>query len=131
MANDSPVVQKGRPGSAVENTRGSQYFVPAVDIYETEEELLLFADIPGVSSDNINLHFENGELILEGRVPQRQRPGKALSLEYEEGGYYRVFQVHESIDTSRIAAECKNGVLRVHLPKEEKVKPRKVAVKGA
>lgn len=131
MTNDTQVRHPGHPGTAVEGTRGSQYFVPPVDIYETDNELLLFADLPGVSFQDVNLRFEKGELVLEGHLPARSRSGSAVLSEYEEGDFYRVFQVHETIDSSRIEAECKNGVLTVRLPKEERVKPRKVAVKGA
>jgi len=53
-----------------------------------------------------------------------------LINEYEEGDFYRVFQIHESIDNTRIAAECKNGELIVHLPKAEAAKPRQVRVRG-
>ena len=120
----------GSNAAAVENTRGSQYFVPSVDIFETDEELTLFADVPGVAPNDVDLRFENGELILQGRLTAGQSRGKLLAGEYREGDFYRVFRVHESIDSSKIGAECKNGVLIVHLPKVEKVKPRKVLVKG-
>ncbi len=131
MSNEAPVLQKNRAASPAESTRGSQYFVPPVDIYETEAELLLYADLPGISCQDVNLRFENGELILEGHLPSRQRQGSSLLSEYEEGDFYRVFQVHESIDASRIEAECKNGVLTIHLPKEERARPHKVTVKGS
>jgi HSP20 family protein len=131
MENQNAVTQKNwPPQGSIESTRGSQYFVPSVDIYETAEELVLSADMPGISSQDVDLRFENGELIVQGRLPNRERKGNQLLTEYEEGDFYRVFQVHESIDSTRIEAECKNGVLTVHLPKEEKVKPRKVAVKS-
>ena len=113
-----------------ETTRGGSYFTPRVDIFETDQELTLLADVPGVPPDNVDLRFEGGELILQGRIKQRPRRGQALMGEYEEGDFYRVFQIHESIDSSRIEAECKNGVLTVHLPKAEAAKPRQVKVKG-
>lgn len=132
MANSNAVAQKNwSEQGAVESTRGNQYFAPQVDIFETDEELTLFADMPGVASENVDLRFENGELIVQGRVPKRQRQDNVLLNEYHEGDYYRVFQVHESIDSTRIEAECKNGVLTVHLPKQESAKPRKVQVKSA
>ena len=127
MNQTNPVVQNDPKSS--EQTRGSDYFVPAVDIFETDDELTLYADVPGVAPNDVELRFENGELILHGKGRPRVT-GKLLAGEYREGDYYRVFRVHESIDGSRIEAECSNGVLTVHLPKEEKVKPRKVAVKA-
>jgi HSP20 family protein len=118
--------EQGRP----ESTRGGLYFTPRVDIYETETELLLYADLPGVRAEDVDLRYERGELVLHGKVHPRQRPEQFFQWEYEEGDFYRVFQVHESIDGSRIAAECKNGVLTVHLPKVEAARPRPVKVRG-
>jgi len=118
--------QQGRP----ETTRGGQYFTPRVDIYETDKELILFADLPGVRPQDVDLRFERGELILQGRVQPRPIQGNFLLQEYQEGDFYRVFQVHESIDASRIEAEFKNGVLTVHLPKAEAARPRQVQVRG-
>lgn len=116
--------------AAAEQTHGGTLFTPRVDIYETEHELTLFADLPGVSPEDVDLRYENGELVLRGRVRQRAQPRNALLEEYEEGDFYRAFTIHESIDSSRIAAECKKGVLTVHLPKAEAVKPRKIAIRA-
>lgn len=129
MTQTNPVVQNDKKNETIEQTRGNQFFVPLVDIYETDDELTLYADVPGVAPDQVDLRFENGELILQGRVPTEKRPGRLIAGEYQEGDFYRVFRVHESIDAGRISAECSNGVLTVHLPKEEKAKPRKIAVK--
>jgi len=123
-------LEKTTNGTHTENTRGGTYFQPRVDIFETDHELTLYADLPGVRSDDVDLRFERGELVLQGRVQHRDRPGMALLSEYEEGDFFRVFQIHESIDSTRIAPECKNGVLTVHLPKVEAAKPRQVTVKG-
>jgi len=113
-----------------EATRGDVFFTPRVDIYETEQELTLSADLPGVNSEDVELRFERGELILHGRVKPRNQQRQYYLNEYQEGDFYRVFQVHESIDASRIEAECKNGVLTVRLPKAEATKPRQVKVRG-
>lgn len=113
-----------------ESTRSSNFFQPRVDIYETEQGLTLFAELPGVRPEDVDLRFERGELVLQGRVRRRERPGQLLLGEYQEGDFYRVFQIHESIDSTAISAECKGGVLTVHLPKAETAKPRQVVVKG-
>jgi HSP20 family protein len=113
-----------------EATRGGPFFTPRVDIYETEKELTLYADVPGVRPEDVDLRFERGELLLHAKVQPRPRGGVRVLEEYEEGDYYRVFQVHESIDAGRIGAECKNGVLTVHLPKAESAQPKKVMVRG-
>ena len=108
----------------------SPLFTPRVDIYETENELLLYADLPGVRAEDVDLRYEAGELTLHGKVRPRERTEQFYQWEYEEGDFFRVFQVHESIDGTRIAAECKNGVLTVHLPKVEAARPRQVKVRG-
>src|SRR5262249_26777231 len=113
-----------------ETTRSSSFFTPRVDIFETDGELTLFADVPGVSANDVDLNFERGELVLQGRVKRRPHSGQALMSEYDEGDFYRVFQIHESIDSTRISAECKNGELIVHLPKAEAAKPQRVKVAG-
>jgi HSP20 family protein len=101
-----------------------------VDIYETDKELTLFAELPGVAPGDVDLHYEKGELALHGRVRPRSGGKNFLLQEYEVGDFYRAFSIHESIDASKIEAECKNGLLIVHLPKVEAARPRQIAVKG-
>jgi HSP20 family protein len=113
-----------------ETTRGGLHFTPRVDIYETDRELTLYAELPGVRPGDVDLHYEKGELTLHGRVKPRRGQKPMLLQEYEEGDFYRAFAIHESIDASRIEAECKNGVLVVHLPKAEAARPRQIAVRG-
>jgi HSP20 family protein len=131
MAELSTTPQKDRTDeSRPESTRGGYHFVPRVDIYETENELLLVADVPGVRPEDVDLRYEKGELLLHAKVKARRGQQTALLQEYEEGDFFRAFTIHESIDASRIAAECKNGVLTVHLPKVEAVRPRQITVRG-
>ncbi len=114
-----------------ETTRGGVYFTPRVDIYETEKELTLYAEVPGARPEDVDLHYEQGELVLHGKVKPRQaNRGTPLLQEYEEGDFYRAFTIHESIDAGRIEAECKNGVLVVHLPKTEAARPRQINVRA-
>lgn len=113
-----------------ERMRGGVSFTPRVDIYETDKELILYADMPGVRPEDVELHYERGELQLHGRVPQRQRPGQLLLGEYDEGDFYRSFTIHESIDNAKIEATCKNGVLTVHLPKSAAAQPRQIKVRA-
>jgi HSP20 family protein len=116
--------------TAPEFTRGTVTFTPRVDIIETTEELLLFADVPGVKPEDVDVRFENGELILHGRCNPRGHAANFLLGEYEVGDFYRVFALSESIDAEKIGAELKQGVLTVHLPKAAAVKPRKITVQG-
>jgi HSP20 family protein len=123
-----PHKERADNAAHVEHTRGGVCFTPRVDIYETSRELVLKADMPGVRPEDIDLRYERGELQVHGRVRSRERPGNFLLAEYEEGDFHRVFSIHESIDASRIEAECKNGVLTVHLPKVEALQPRQITV---
>ena len=112
-----------------EVTRGVT-FTPRVDIIETEEELRLFADLPGVTQEDVDVRFENGELTLHARRPQTVNNRPALLWENETGDFFRAFRISEQVDASRIWAELKHGVLTLHLPKVEAAKPRKITVKG-
>jgi HSP20 family molecular chaperone IbpA len=109
---------------------GGVQFTPRVDIYETDKELTLFAELPGVRPEDVSLRYENGELTLHGRVQPRLSGKRLLLQEYEVGDFFRAFNIHESIDSTRIEAECQNGLLTVHLPKVEAARPRQIAVKG-
>ena len=121
--------QKGRAEQPrTEGTRGGLHFVPHVDILETESDLWLYADLPGVRPDDVELHYEKGELMLHARLQKRSPSSELMLREYEEGDFHRVFSVHESIDSSRIEATCKNGVLTLRLPKREAVRPRQIKV---
>lgn len=122
---------KGRAEATTpEQTRGGPYFVPRVDIFETDKELTLYADLPGVRCADADLRYEHGELILHGRVEPRHQGRTFLVNEYEVGDFYRAFSIHESIDSSQISAECKNGVLVVHLPKMAEAQPRQISVRS-
>lgn len=114
-----------------ETTRAAATFRPDVDIVENEHEILLLADLPGVRSEDIEIQFERGMLTLHARVEQRQaQEVRWLAREYAVGDFRRSFQVSETIDGSRISAETKDGVLVLHLPKQEAVKPRRIEVKA-
>lgn len=131
MADITTTTPKDRAEAAQpEATRGGVHFTPRVDIYENENELTLCADLPGVRPEDVDLRYENGELVLHGRVRPRLGHKPLLLQEYDEGDFYRAFTIHESIDSTKITAECKNGVLTVHLPKTEAVKPRQINVRG-
>jgi HSP20 family molecular chaperone IbpA len=112
-----------------EQIRGGTFFTPRVDILETGDELVLFADVPGARTEDLELRFEKGELTVHARCSPRGQDANFLMCEYGVGDFHRVFSISDAIDSSRIAAELKNGVLTVHLPKSEAVKPRRITVK--
>lgn len=114
-----------------EHTRSGRVYHPNVDILESANELTLLADMPGVGPDDIEIQFENGTLSIYGKVKPRRGEGvNDLLQEYGIGDFHRTFQVSETIDASGITAECADGVLTLHLPKVEAVKPRKIEVKA-
>ena len=129
MTYNTSTLVKNHKDNRGESTRNSAFFSPRVDIIETDKELLLYADMPGVRSDGVDLRYENGELILRGKSEHAGQTRTLVFGEYDVGDFYRVFSVHETIDASKIDAEFKNGVLTVHLPKQEAVQPKQVPIR--
>lgn len=101
---------------------------PAVDIYENNDEILLCADMPGVEKDDIRVNIDNGKLSLSG-VRQMEASGAASWEEFGAVEFHRVFSVPQTIDMDKVNAELKDGVLRLHLPKSEAVKPKQIEIK--
>ena len=112
-----------------ESTRNVPMFVPAVDIYESENELTLLADMPGVPIDNVDIDLNDDQLTIKGTAATEEQTGTSLLREYSVGDYYRQFTVSSAIDREKIAASMKDGVLKLVLPKAEAAKPRKIEVK--
>jgi HSP20 family molecular chaperone IbpA len=115
----------------VEQPRQAETYVPAVDILEKADGLVLRADMPGVASGDVEIQYEQGVLTIHGRVqPPKQTPGRYLVREYGNGDYVRSFTLGEGIDIDKIEAVCRNGVLELRLPKAEALKPRRIEVKA-
>ncbi len=112
-------------------TRDNVCYRPHVDILEDAQQLTVLADLPGVKAEDIDIRCEQGELTIRGRVTGRV-PGKVrfLRREYGVGDFERSFRLSDVIDTSKIAAECHDGVLTLVLPKVEAARPRKIEVKA-
>lgn len=127
--NSSAIQQKEHASeNATQHVPQGVTFTPRVDVVETDKELFLYADLPGVGSDGVELCFENGQLTLSGHVKPRLGDKHFALQEYGEGDFYRAFAISETIDAAKIEANCKHGVLTVRLPKVEAVKPRQIAV---
>jgi HSP20 family protein len=116
--------------SATEQTKPGPTFTPTVDIFETDREITLVADMPGVKAKDLNIDLHENVLTFTGEV---EPPGGTDEVdvlrEYQIGTYYRRFTLSEVIDQSRIDGELKDGVLRLIMPKVEEVTPRKIKVK--
>lgn len=111
-----------------ELTHEGLYFTPAVDIYETENELVLLADMPGVDVDGLDIDLKDDTLSIIGRIGTNEPEGEVLLTEYRLGNYFRNFCLTDAVDQSRISATLSDGVLKMTLPKAEKAVPRKIPI---
>ena len=114
----------------VNEPRATRPWSPAVDIYETENELVLKADVPDVDPKDIDVRVENQTLTISGeRKFEQENSSKGFHrIERSYGSFVRSFAVPNTFDTDKIGAGFKNGVLTVTLPKKETAKPRQVKV---
>jgi len=113
-----------------EPTRIEPEYLPDVDIYETDQELVLVADMPGVDRGSVDVDLSGGVLTLTGRVKPRTPEGgfTCIGREFRTGNFSRSFALSEEIDSDKIAASMTRGVLRVRLPKAIPAS-RKIAIK--
>ena len=125
------VKEKKEVASPAEQTRPGLVFTPDVDIFETDKEIVLLADLPGVEPDGIIVDLRENVLTLTGDIqPLESEKEVPLLVEYQTGKYHRQFTLSEMIDQARIDAQYTDGVLRLRLPKVEKATPRKIAVQA-
>lgn len=103
---------------------------PVVDIFENEDEILMHADMPGVTKDKITVHVDNGKLEISG-VRHLDSKGAEHWQEFGDVEYRRVFSVPQTIDVSKVNAELQDGTLKLHLPKAEIAKPRTIEITTA
>ena len=124
--------EKTEVTTPAEQTRPGLVFTPAVDIFETEKEITLLADMPGVRAVDLNIDLHENVLTLDGAVRTPEGEGEVdVIREYRTGKYYRQFTLSQIIDQGKIKAEIKDGVLRLKLPKVKAATPRKIAVQSA
>ena len=113
-----------------EQTRKFPTISPPVDIYENEDEILLYADMPGATKQDISVNIDNGQLELSG-FRKLETSGAVTWEEFCDVQYSRTFSVPQTIDINKVDAELKDGVLRLHLPKSEAAKPKQIEIKAA
>ena len=109
------------------NTNKVTYYQPSTDVRETETHIVIQFDMPGVSSDNVDLTVEKGTLTVTGKADPEEQ-GTAIYRETHIGDYQRTFTLSEDVDTEKITAEMKAGVLTVQVAKAEKAKPKRVEI---
>lgn len=115
----------------VEPTRERRVFTPRTDIFETNEDIVVLADMPGVHEQNVDITLEQNKLTLNGFVEASSHDGHSLTYgEYGIGDYHRQFTLPNAVDREAISATMKNGVLKLVLPKSNGAKLRKISVRG-
>jgi HSP20 family molecular chaperone IbpA len=112
-----------------ERTRECQCFIPRADIFETEEDIFVIVDVPGVDESSIDITLEKNVLTISAFVELHEIEGYAPTLtEYEVGDYQRSFRLSNMIDNDKIQASVKDGVLRLQLAKAGEAKTRTISV---
>ncbi|HOI53773.1 MAG TPA: Hsp20/alpha crystallin family protein [Phycisphaerae bacterium] len=107
-----------------------EYFLPPVDVMETADELVLTADMPGVSPEQLDVTVEEGVLTLHGRVSAEEEPAsrKTVQREFLTGDYYRQFRLPRDFSAEGINASLKSGVVTIRIARDERSKPRRIPV---
>lgn len=105
------------------------WVAPEVNIYEKEDGYVLEAEMPGVTKEGLEITLEGNTLTFTGRRQHEVVSGTVLYQESAQTDYRRVFELDPTIDTNKISAEMRQGILTLMLPKAERVKPRKIEIK--
>jgi HSP20 family molecular chaperone IbpA len=118
--------------NGAERTHARKAYVPRADIFETNDGVVVVADMPGVDENSVDITLEKNVLSISGFVEPNQPENYGLAYaEYEVGDYFRRFTLSDEVDQDNIQATVKNGVLRLHLPKAAPAQARKISVKAA
>jgi len=119
-----------RKQSEVTRKEQAETFVPAADIWETPEEIIMRLDMPGVGKDNVEVKVDHDVLNIHGKVAA-PIAASAIYSEQRIGDFHRQFSLSEELDRDKIAAKMDAGVLTIHIGKAEKVKPRTIQIQSA
>ena len=129
MAETTVAAPEGQKPTTTESTRHQERYVgPPVDIYETQEGLVVLADMPGVSQEALEVRVDQNVLTIRGQAGHAV-PGEGTYREYALVNFFRQFELSDNVDQSRISADLKCGVLTLQLPKAEEAKPRQIEVR--
>lgn len=127
MSEKTQVVNKDTGASRHETA-----LLPPVDVIEDAAGITLYADLPGVPKDKLNLRVEADSLTIEGEVDLNTPPGmEASHAEVSSPRYQRVFTLSKELDSEKVSAEFRHGVLKLRIPKAEHAQPRKIQIKVA
>ncbi len=125
MSDKSVVKRSERPEE-------EQALLPRVDVFENKDGILLVADMPGVPKDKLELRVDNDTLVIQGEIaPDTPENMEAVYAEVRLSRYRRAFSLSAELDTARIDAQLRDGVLKLRIPKHAYAQPRKIEVKVA
>ena len=123
-------LQKQKSTGAVERAEDRLTFIPRVDIWQNESEVVVTADMPGIDDQAVDVDLERDVLTVRGKCMLQTPEGYNLAYqEFETGDFERLFRISDEVDRDGIDAVVKNGVLTIHLPKVKEAQPRKISVK--
>lgn len=112
-----------------EKTHSARYYTPVTDIYETEKDMVMFMDVPGVAKEKLSISLEKGILEVEGQIGfGAYEELKPVHVEYNVGHFNRRFQVPDMIDKTGITASVNDGVLKLVLPKQKQAMPKQIKI---
>lgn len=124
--------QEMTPYEDSERTSARRAYIPRADIYETDEGIVVLANVPGANENSVDIVLEKNVLTIRAYPVEETYAGMSLVYsEYGIGDYERRFTLSDEIDREKIEARVKDGVLTLHLPKAGPAKARKIAVKPA
>lgn len=111
-------------------TQSNDLWAPPVDVEETPDEIVLTAELPGMSRDDIDIELEDGVLTIQGEKKEEQKEEGRQGLRYERrwGSFARRFTLPRAVDSANITASYENGILAIHVPKAEEAKGRKIEI---
>jgi HSP20 family protein len=128
-AQELAVREKQELATKEEKTTPGRYYVPAADIFETDEALTVILEMPGVQKNNVNIALENGVLRVDGQIDFSNYEGmEPVYTEYNVGHYTRGFSLSNKVDQSKISAQLDSGVLTLTLPKAKDALPRRITL---
>ncbi|AGA33171.1 putative heat shock protein [Thioalkalivibrio nitratireducens DSM 14787] len=130
--NDRTRVAQQQEKQAARSDTPEGMLMPPVDVFEEGTGITMYADLPGVPKDRLHLHVEADTLTLEGEVAlDIPEDMEATHAEVSMPRYHRVFTLSRELDTEKVSAEFRNGVLKLHIPKAEHAQPRRIEVQVA
>jgi HSP20 family protein len=119
-----------RPNRVASDEWAEECICPPANIFSKGDEYIVEMEMPGVKKEGLDITVEGNELSVTGNPSSTELPGDPIYCETSGGRFQRSFELSNDVDTSKIQADLKDGVLRLRLPKSERVRPRKITIQG-